>query len=338
MVAMVGLNAIQMGEDTPMDCEDECAEWDIRNEFETVNGMPVYYGGDLYDSDESEWEDPYNLAYAEYVDQYNFDALEGMELKVFERLQGPDESVMMVGVVTDSRHVSSSKCSILEADMGCTEPEADIITVGHDVPEVAGSPIRRSSNEIYGDGAAVPYEGDVSDSDCESVEDRERDTWEDWCGSAFRNGYGGFPPDTDDSLPPVVFSTQLFWDEDMAEPSRMRSDCGDVPVSALQGFTDTVVPLVPPNTDRFVRIYADELALMDRFVICRFTVMIWTLEYRTVTLNGYAFCISPAWGMRGTIPLQLEWTVGVWIIGEELSGTQVLWVNNAYSCVMIASA
>ena len=58
---------------------------------------------------------------------------------------------------------------------GVTEPEADIITVGHDVPEVAGSPIRRSSSEIYGGGAAVHYEGDVSDSDCESVEDRERD-------------------------------------------------------------------------------------------------------------------------------------------------------------------
>ena len=51
---------------------------------------------------------------------------------------------------------------------------------GHDVPEVAGFPIRRSSSEIYGGGAAVPYEGDVSDSDCESVEDRERDTWKDW--------------------------------------------------------------------------------------------------------------------------------------------------------------
>ena len=66
-----------------MDCEGECAEWDIRNEFETINGMPVYYGGDFDDSDESELEDPYSLAYAEYVDQYNFDAPEGMELKVF---------------------------------------------------------------------------------------------------------------------------------------------------------------------------------------------------------------------------------------------------------------
>ena len=96
-----------------MDCEDECVEWDIRNEFETFNGMPVYYGGDLYDSDESDWEDPYDLVYAEYVDQYNFDAPEGMELKVFERLQGPDESVTMVGVVADSGHVhqTSSSCS-----------------------------------------------------------------------------------------------------------------------------------------------------------------------------------------------------------------------------------
>ena len=34
-----------------MDCDGECAEWDIRNEFETIDGMPVYYGGDLCDSD-----------------------------------------------------------------------------------------------------------------------------------------------------------------------------------------------------------------------------------------------------------------------------------------------
>ena len=93
---------------------------------------------------------------------------------------------------------------------------------------------------------ALYYEGDISDSDCGSVEDRKRDNWEDWCDSAFRNGYGerdgtvGFPPDSDDPLLPVVFSSQLFWDEDIAEPSQMLSDGGDVPVSALQVFADTV--------------------------------------------------------------------------------------------------
>ena len=36
MVAMVGLDTVQMGEETPMDCDGDCVEWDIRNKFETV--------------------------------------------------------------------------------------------------------------------------------------------------------------------------------------------------------------------------------------------------------------------------------------------------------------
>ena len=105
---------------------------------------------------------------------------------------------MMVGEVTGLGHVQRtlSSSSLLEADMVCKGPMADILTVRHNVPEVAGSSIRRSSSETYGGGAALYYEGDLSDSDDGSVEKRERDTLEDWCDSAFRNGYGGFPPDT----------------------------------------------------------------------------------------------------------------------------------------------
>ena len=99
---------------------------------------------------------------------------------------------MMVGEVTGSGHVhqTSSSCTLLEVDMVCTEPVADILTVRHDVPDVTGSPIRRSSSEAYVGGAALYYEGDISESDFGSVEDRERDTWEDWSDSAFQNGYG----------------------------------------------------------------------------------------------------------------------------------------------------
>ena len=77
-----------------------------------------------------------------------------------------------------------------------------------------------NSCETDGGGVAFYYEGDLSDSDCGSeIGDREIDTWEDWCDSAFRNDYGGFPPDTNDPQPSAVFSDQLFWDEDIAEPS-----------------------------------------------------------------------------------------------------------------------
>ena len=46
---------------------------DIQDQYETVNSMPVYYGSDLYDSEDSDWDDPYALASAAYVEDYNFD-------------------------------------------------------------------------------------------------------------------------------------------------------------------------------------------------------------------------------------------------------------------------
>ena len=267
VVAMVGLDAMQMGEDTPMDCEDKCAKWDIHNNLETVDGMPIY-GGDLYDSDESDWEDPCDLAYAEYVERYNLDAPEGMELLVFERSKGPDESVMMVDEVTGFGYVhqTSSSSPLLEADTVCTKPVADVLTVMHDVPDVAGSPNCRSPSEAYGGGAALYYEGDISDSDCGSVEDRERNTWEDLCNSAFRNGYSRFALDSEDPLPPVVFSDKLFWDEDIAEPSGMLSDNEDIPVSAVAGFLGYDGTFGPPDTHGIVRLDNNELALMNSHI------------------------------------------------------------------------
>ena len=211
--------------------------------------------------------------------------------------------------------------------MVCNEPMADILTVRHNVPEVAGSPIRRSSSEtVTGGGAALYYEADLSDSNDGSVEIRERDTWENWCDSAFRNGYGGFPLDTDDPLPPVVFSDQLFWDEDIAEPSRMLPDCGDVPVTALQVFADTVVPSVPPDTGRIVRFDNNELALMDSRIgevsvlaleICDPSIHRDTLDVGILDGDNVWLCLlsSSNSGVCGTIPLQLDWTVSVWIIG-----------------------
>ena len=49
-----------------------------------MNALPmtVYYGSDL--CDESDWDDPDDIAREEYVYQYDFDVLEGMDLMVFE--------------------------------------------------------------------------------------------------------------------------------------------------------------------------------------------------------------------------------------------------------------
>ena len=43
-----------------MDC-------DVEDQYETFNGMPVYYGSDLYDSEDSDWDDPCALASAAYA-------------------------------------------------------------------------------------------------------------------------------------------------------------------------------------------------------------------------------------------------------------------------------
>ena len=68
-----------------MDC-------DVEDQYETFNGMPVYYGGDLYDSEDSDWDDPYALASAAYVEDYTFDVPEGMDLMVHRHNRFPENS------------------------------------------------------------------------------------------------------------------------------------------------------------------------------------------------------------------------------------------------------
>ena len=71
---MVEVDAVQTGEGIMMDCDDDGDMRDPQNDFETVDGMPVYYGGDFDDWD---CEDPRDLAYEDWVDWYNFNAPEG---------------------------------------------------------------------------------------------------------------------------------------------------------------------------------------------------------------------------------------------------------------------
>ena len=65
-------------------------EVDVLDQYETFNGMPVYYGGDMYDSEDSDWDDLYALTRAAYVEDYDFDVLEGMDLMVYRHSRDPD--------------------------------------------------------------------------------------------------------------------------------------------------------------------------------------------------------------------------------------------------------
>ena len=97
VVAMVGMNTLPIRNDAPFDYGDIYTAWIAINGYqcEVVDGVTVYYGGNLCDSDESDWEDPYDIASQQYVDDYNFDVPEEMDLMVFERNGGPSGSEML---------------------------------------------------------------------------------------------------------------------------------------------------------------------------------------------------------------------------------------------------
>ena len=60
-------------------------DMDVEHQYETFNGLSVYYGGDMYDSEDTEEYDPFEMARAAYVEDYNFDVPEGMELMTYNR-------------------------------------------------------------------------------------------------------------------------------------------------------------------------------------------------------------------------------------------------------------
>ena len=190
VVAMVGMEAVPMRNDDPLDYVDECTKWDSGYQCETIDGMTVYYGGDLCDSGESDWDDPYDIASAEYVEQYNFAVPEGMDLMVFTRCKGSYESDLLEDEGTGPAHVCQTTLGDPqgELDMVDIDPLADVFEEKLSVTAAAVSPDVRSGSGIYDYGTISDEEGDIRNSDDESIVDRERNSWVDWCNSAFRNG------------------------------------------------------------------------------------------------------------------------------------------------------
>ena len=93
--------------------------------------------------------------------------------------------VMMVGEVASPGHERQelSSYSLPAADMVITEPVADILITGRDVPVVAESldHLNTFDSDLLNAfetvcGMAVYYGGDLNDLDCESVGDHDLDT------------------------------------------------------------------------------------------------------------------------------------------------------------------
>ena len=84
-------------------------DMDVEYQYVTFNGLPVYYGGDMYDSEDSEEYDPLKRARAAYAEDYGFDVPEGMELMTYTRSRpdsGETRGVNTVDMVPMCRTVS----------------------------------------------------------------------------------------------------------------------------------------------------------------------------------------------------------------------------------------
>ena len=115
MVAMVGMDALPIENDATLDYGDGDTAIDGYR-CEIVDGMMAYYGGSPCDMDESDWEDPYDVAGQQYVDDYYFDVPEGMDLMVFER-GGLSGSEMLDVERTDQMLVCQTTLSVTEGKL-----------------------------------------------------------------------------------------------------------------------------------------------------------------------------------------------------------------------------
>ena len=100
-------------------------------QYETFNGLPVYYGGDMYDSEDSEEYDPLEMARAACVEDYDFNVPEGMELMTYTRCRPDGGEARIVGgvdMVPMCRNVSCVTRSEpdVSSDTSGTEPSAVI--------------------------------------------------------------------------------------------------------------------------------------------------------------------------------------------------------------------
>ena len=142
------------------------------------------------------------------------------------------------------------------------DPLVNVVSPTFSGTAAVGSPTIRSGGGLYYCETILGEDEDNRNQDEGSIEDGERNTWADWCDSAFGIGFSTFPSDAGDPQPTVAFSVGLFSDEVLANmPISVHEE---LPRLALRVFTDVGMPVIPPVVDRPVRRIMDGLVCKDK--------------------------------------------------------------------------
>ena len=188
-------------------------DMDVENHYETFNGLSVYYGGDLYDSEDADKFDP--------------DVQEGMDFMTYTHSHPDGGETRGVDTVDMCRTVSGDKpgaqdepdrssetdaSHIEELDIAglCRCPEFGEgedpsvlsdelhVNIGLDMPKQKGL------NCVIG---ACMEDFDVTgdNSDTDSVAELEYNTWNDACAWEFRSASGNLPPGLIQNPPTDLF-------------------------------------------------------------------------------------------------------------------------------------
>ena len=140
-------------------------EGDVQDQYLTFNGMPVYYGGDLYDSEDSDWDDPYALASAAYVEDYNIDIPEGMDLMVHLHNWILDRLDALQDCQTDVAPVCQTVSCATQDEWDTSDNDSLTAAANADDPNM---------DDFY-QRVALSDDGDFLDSDDGSVTDIDSD-------------------------------------------------------------------------------------------------------------------------------------------------------------------
>ena len=146
-------------------------EGDVRDQYGTFNGMPVYYYGcDLYDSEDSDWDDPYALASAAYVEDYNFDVPEGMDLMVHRHSRIPDSFGVQQDCQIDVAPVYQTVSYTTKDEWDTSDNDSLTATADEDDPNMDDfyQRVVSSDDENYfdsDDGSATDFDSSMSEGE-----------------------------------------------------------------------------------------------------------------------------------------------------------------------------